>query len=139
MKALPLTIAVFACLCLQQANSAPCIAAPQDGERSVNDELLSTWPARDLQLLVDEYTYAQMFSRHQDALDAGFAPGDVVYGQTLIPGRSFGREAVRSWKRAYARAGHKEYLRRLLPMLRGRSPDSTLVAVALDSCLRAPA
>ena len=139
MKALPLTMAVFACLCLQQANSDPCITAPEDGQQSVNYELLSGWPARDLQLLVDEYTYAQKFSRHQDALDAGFAPGDVVYGEALIPGRSFGREAVRSWKRAYARAGHKEYIRRLLPILRGPSLDWTLVAVALDSCLRVPA
>jgi len=139
MRLLLLIIALIAGLDLHQANAESCINTPRDEHRSADYELLSNWSAKDLQLLVDEYSYAQKFSQHQDALNGGFALGDVVYRQILTPGRSFGRNAVRSWKRAYLQSGHKEYTRRLKPMLRGRNLDQTLVAVAQDSCLRAPA
>jgi len=92
------------------AKGESCLSPLEDGATALAGyEVLAGWPVADLQLLVDEYAYGQKFSRHQDAFGAGFAPGDIAYGETLQPGGSFKRGAVRSWKKTYAQTRRKDY------------------------------
>jgi hypothetical protein len=131
--------ALLACLWLPHARGESCLVSPDERVPGAGYELLVNWSPEDLQLLVDEYAYRHDFADHQAALDAGFGPGDVVYGEALRPGGIFRPEAVRSWRQAYAQGRQRNYARRIEPRLQGRDLDSPLVQTALDSCLRAPA
>jgi len=139
IRAALLVAVLFARGFLPDAKGESCLSPLEDGATaSAGYELLAGWPVADLQLLVDEYAYGHNFSRHQDAFGAGFAPGDIAYGETLEPGGSFKRGAVRSWKKTYAETRRKDYVRRIQPLLRGITLDRTLIETAMHSCLRFP-
>jgi hypothetical protein len=132
-----IAVLLWVCLSLPVARAANCLSDPPSA--SEEQRLLARMSAEQLRLLVDEFAYQRKFLTHDDALSSGFAEGDRVYGVGLSAGRSFDRDAVAKWRRSFAEGRHREYVRKVAPMLGGRPLGRELAAVALNSCIRSPA
>jgi hypothetical protein len=113
-----------------------CTVRPPNGEMRAVYSIVSGWPASDLQLLVDEYTYQHTWRRHSEAVQGGLRYGDVVFGETLNPGLVFDGHRVEQWKLAYAQRQRKHYVDRLASQLADYSIDRDLVQTVITTCLR---
>jgi len=97
---------------------------------------LTGLPARELQVALDEYAFQRTWSRHAQALSAGFAEGDRVYGETLKRGRNFDAQRQAQWRRAYEKQGHTEYLEHIGARLNMAALKAPVVDWILRSCIR---
>jgi len=113
-----------------------CLVRSPTASQTKTYETISTWPAADMGLLLEEVAYVNTWQRHSDAVAAGFDYGDELYGETLKPGGVFDMRRVDAWKRGYSKSRRKDYLKRLAPQVDPTRIDRDLVAAVLSSCLR---
>lgn len=92
-------------------------------------------PKRELYLLLNEYMFVHHWTRHSEALSAGFRDGDRVYGQMLKKGGQFKPEATAAWRRAYTKAGHAQFLRELQSKIDMATVDRAVLEWLLRACL----
>jgi hypothetical protein len=97
---------------------------------------LASLPARELQMVLDEYAFRHKWIRHAQALAAGFAEGDRVYGEALKRGNRFDAGRQAQWRSAYNQAGHTEYLNRIAGRLDTTALTAPIVDWILRSCIR---
>jgi len=90
---------------------------------------------RELNLVLDEYMFAHHWSRHSEAVSAGFREGDRVYGQILESAGQFDPEATAAWRRAYAKSGRRQFLGKLASKVDIASVDHRVVDWILGTCL----
>jgi len=96
---------------------------------------LAGLPARELDLVLDEYMFAHRWIQHSEAVSAGFREGDRVYGQVLRSGGQFDPEATAAWRRAYAKSGRRRFLAELASKVDVASVDRRVVDWIVGTCL----
>jgi hypothetical protein len=65
---------------------------------------------RDFQLLLNEYMFLHGWTKHSEAVSAGFRFGNRVYGEVLKAGGQFSPKTVAAWRRAYTSSGRAQFL-----------------------------
>jgi hypothetical protein len=97
---------------------------------------LAALPARDLQIVLEEYAFQRKWGRHADALSAGFAEGDRVYGEALKRGSRFDARRQAQWRSAYEKAGHADYRGRIAARFNPATLSAPVVDWIMRSCIR---
>lgn len=90
---------------------------------------------RDLYLLLNEYMFVHRWTRHAEAVSAGFRLGNRVYGEVLKSAGRFNPESTAAWRRAYSKSGHTQFLTELGPKVDIATVDRAVVDWMLGVCL----
>jgi hypothetical protein len=88
-----------------------------------------------LQLLLNEYMFMHRWTRHSEAISAGFRPGSRVYGQVLKSGGRFDPKRTSAWRSAYAKSGRPRFLAEIGPKLNMVAVDRAVVDWVVGVCL----
>jgi hypothetical protein len=96
---------------------------------------LAGLPKRELYLLLNEYMFGHSWTRHAEAVSAGFRPGNRVYGQVLKAGGEFKPDTTAAWRRAYTKSGHTQFLAALGSKVNMATVDRAVVDWVLGVCL----
>lgn len=97
---------------------------------------LATFQKDELRWLLNEYMFAHSWTKHSEAVSAGFRSGDRVYGEVLKVGGKFRAEGTAAWRRAYETSARAQLLRRVASNVNMVSVDRQVVQWILDDCLR---
>jgi hypothetical protein len=98
-------------------------------------ETLAGASKRELRSLLSEYMFLQRWTRHSEAVAAGFRYGDRVYGEVLRSGEKFGAKKTVAWRRAYEKSERKRFLGELGANLDMATIDRSVVDWVLRACL----
>src|SRR5262245_53387088 len=105
-------ICIYALLLLSTGVRAEDCALPSSGSAEPYTSLAGL-SKRERYLLLNEYMFVHAWTRHSDAVAAGFRVGNQVYGEVLKTGGKFSPDNTAVWRRAYNKSGHKRFLAEL--------------------------
>jgi hypothetical protein len=131
-KACWLLLMLLAALC----GEAIATCTPPAGATGAPYAAIAGAHERDVQLLLDEYTYRQRWTTHAQAIAGGFRQGDRVYGEVLEGSeKTFNQERVSKWRRAYERSGRTRFRSGLGTKVDIGLVDTRLVTWLVEVCL----
>jgi hypothetical protein len=90
---------------------------------------------REFYLLLNEYMFVHGWTRHAEALSAGFRVGNRVYGEVLKSGGKFDPKTTAAWRRAYTKSGRTQFLAGLGSKVDMATVDRAVVDWVLGVCL----
>jgi hypothetical protein len=108
----------------------PPPAAPPDPYQA-----LAGLAKREFQLLLNEYMFVHRWTRHAEAISAGFRPGSRVYGEVLKTDGQFNSGGTAAWRNAYGKAGRSQYLAALGSTVDMATVDPAVIEWVIGACL----
>jgi hypothetical protein len=90
---------------------------------------------REFYLLLNEYMFLHQWTRHSEALSAGFRTGDRVYGDVLKAGGEFNPAKVTTWRHAYEKSGRSQFRTALGSKVDMAAVDRGVIDWVLQVCL----
>jgi hypothetical protein len=125
----------IALLSMLATSSHADTCAPPPGKTGEPYATLAGVSKREHDLLLSEYMFGHRWSKHADAVSAGFRNGDRVYGQVLRPGGRFSPDRTAAWRAAYAKSERPRFQARLESRLSMKTVDRRVVNWILEACL----
>ena len=92
---------------------------------------------REFYLLLNEYMFVHRWTRHSEAVSAGFRLGDRVYGEVLKRAGQFDPKSTGAWRRAYTKSGRTQFQTQLGSKVNMANVDRAVVDWVFGVCLGA--
>ena len=108
------------------------LPAADSGEPYVT---LADLPKDELRLLLNEYMSLHQWTKHSEALSAGFQTGHRVYSEVLKSGGRFSSQKTAVWRLAYEKAGRRQFRAKVEAKVDMATVDRAVVGWLLQVCL----